>query len=70
MTMKEITLNIEGMHCEHCVMTVFKALRSVDGVVDVEVSLANKNAKIKYDEKRASPDEMSAAIVNAGYTVV
>ena len=68
--MKETTLNIEGMSCEHCVMTVFKALRSLTGVVDVEVSLANKNARIKYDEAKVSPDEMATMIVNAGYKVV
>jgi len=42
---------VEGMSCSHCVMNVEKAIRSVEGVEDVKVVLAENSAEIKgnYD---------------------
>ena len=38
---------VEGMSCSHCVMNVERAIRSVEGVEDVKVSLAENSAAIK-----------------------
>lgn len=40
------TVNIEGMSCNHCKMSVEKGLGGLDGVTSAEVSLDNKNCKI------------------------
>lgn len=40
---------IEGMHCNHCKMTVEKALSGLDGVTDAKVDLEDKNAVIKFN---------------------
>lgn len=65
----EKTVSIEGMSCNHCKMTVEKALKGIDGVQDVEVSLENKNAVIKSD-KEISDSDIKNAIEDAGYEVV
>ena len=44
--MTQTTLNIEGMTCNHCAMTVQKALSSVPGVQKAEVSLPSKKAVV------------------------
>ena len=44
--MMEKTMQINGMMCNHCKMTVEKALKAVSGVENVEVDLAAKCAKI------------------------
>lgn len=36
------TIRIEGMQCNHCKMSVEKALNELDGVIKVEVSLEDK----------------------------
>ena len=64
---EDITFKIEGMMCDHCVNFVTKALKGVDGVEDINVSLENKQATVKADSSKI--DAMKAAIVDAGYTV-
>lgn len=66
--MTEITLNIEGMSCQHCVMNVKKAVDSIAGVASSEVSVGT--AKVKYDEARTNKDTIALAVKNAGYKVV
>ncbi|MDY6030002.1 MAG: heavy-metal-associated domain-containing protein [Acidaminococcaceae bacterium] len=39
------TVFIEGMHCEHCIGAVTKALQALPGIADVAVSL-EKNAAV------------------------
>ncbi len=41
------TIKIEGMSCNHCVKAVTKALTAIEGVVDVAVSLEEKQAIVK-----------------------
>lgn len=60
----EKILKIDGMSCNHCVATVKKALESVDGVKNAEVSLDEKQAVVvgKADSK-----ELVEAVEDAGY---
>ena len=62
------TILIDGMQCNHCKMSVKKALSSIDGVTNVEVSLENKNAIVKSD-KEISDDILRKVIVEAGFEV-
>ncbi len=50
MTMKVI-VNVNGMNCNHCKMSVEKALNSVDGVVSAEVDLNAKNASVTLSKE-------------------
>ena len=50
---KVITVN--GMRCEHCKAKVEGALKAIDGVNAAEVSLADHNVTVDYDEARCSP---------------
>ena len=49
--MNEKCIEIEGMMCNHCKMSVEKVLNTIKGVLNVEVSLENKTAIIKYNEE-------------------
>ena len=59
--MKEVKLNIEGMHCTGCSTRLEKVLNNVDGVEDAKVSLEEKKADIKYDETQVSEKELIEA---------
>lgn len=63
------TISIEGMQCNHCKMTVEKALGTIDGITNVEVSLENKTAIIETS-KEISDDTIKNVIEDSGFTVI
>ncbi|MEK6777043.1 MAG: heavy metal-associated domain-containing protein [bacterium] len=65
--MTEITLGIKGMTCQMCVRHVREALEKLKGVDRADVDLQKKEARITYDETKASVDEMRKAVKEAGY---
>ena len=68
--MKEVKLNIEGMHCTGCSTRLEKVLNNVDGVEGAKVSLEEKKADIKYDETQVNESELKEAIEDAGFKVI
>lgn len=56
----EKVLMVDGMMCNHCKMTVEKALKGVAGVTDATVDLEKKTATITMENE--VPDE---ALMNA-----
>jgi copper chaperone len=68
--MANITLKIKGMSCQHCVMSITKALKDLKGVKDVKVSLEKGSAEVNYDDKLVTLSQMKDAVVDAGYTVI
>lgn len=51
MSEKTKKIIIEGMHCNHCKMTVEKALGSLGGVTNVDVNLEQKEATITINSE-------------------
>lgn len=64
--MQEKTIDIEGMHCEHCVANVTKALEGVGGVRNVKVSLEEGKATLEAG-MLASDEKLIAAVEEAGF---
>lgn len=64
--MKKISIN--GMSCNHCKMSVEKALGSIDGVEKVEVSLENKSAIVTLN-KEVENSVLKSVIEDAGFEV-
>lgn len=67
--MAEIVLKIKGMSCQHCVVSITKALKDLKGVKDVKVSLEKGNAEVNYDDNLVTLSQMKDAVADAGYTV-
>lgn len=63
------TISIEGMQCNHCKMSVEKALNSIEGITSVEVNLENKNAVIEFN-KEIENDKIKSVIEEAGFEVI
>ncbi len=61
-------VRIQGMSCQHCVMSVTKALGKLPGVKNLRVDLAKGEATFE-NEQDVSPDQIRNAIAGAGYTV-
>jgi copper chaperone CopZ len=63
--MQTTTLNITGMRCEKCVQFVTQALKSVPGVREAEVSLAENHAVVQHEGVKSSA--LIAAVEEEGY---
>lgn len=68
--MEKNTLHVEGMSCSHCVKAIEEAVRGLDGVSGVSVSLDEKTVTIERDPSKSSLAQIQEAIEEAGYEVV
>ncbi len=64
---QSIVLHIEGMSCNHCKMTVEKALKAVPGVTEAVVDLEKKQAVVTGSANR---DALVKAVEDVDFTVV
>ena len=62
------TVNIKGMSCGHCVMSVSQALKQMADVKDVQVDLDNAKATIEH-EKPIDMGKVRDVIEKAGYEI-
>ncbi len=67
--MKTEMLNVLGMTCGGCVSRVTKALKAINGVDEVNVTLADGAAKVNFDANLTSPAQLKSAVQEAGYNV-
>ena len=65
----KLTLNIGGMTCNHCKMKVEKALKTVDGVEEVQVNLEAGQAEVQYDASKISESDLRNVVGDAGYEI-
>ncbi|MDP1569325.1 MAG: mercury resistance system periplasmic binding protein MerP [Vicinamibacterales bacterium] len=64
---KTVTLDVSGMTCATCPIVVKKALTSVDGVTEVQVSFEERQATVTFDEARTTVEALTKATTNAGF---
>ncbi len=64
---QESALLVNGMDCASCVAHVRKAAETIGGVQACDVNLARGRAVVRYDASRTTPEEIAAAITDAGY---
>ncbi len=62
-------LKVKGMSCQHCVMSVKKALGKVEGIQNVDVDL--EKGEVRFENtKSVALSQVEKAIKEAGYQVV
>lgn len=66
--MRQMTLKIGGMSCDHCARAVRGALTNIPGVTLDGVTIGS--ATVRFDPAVATVDQMIAAIADAGYEVL
>jgi copper chaperone len=63
------TLKVKGMSCQHCVMSVTKALSQLEGIKNVQVDLAK--GEVRFDNtKEVASNQIEKAISDAGYEII
>lgn len=65
--LKTVVIPVEGMACIACAASVKRALKSINGVSEVEVNLAQRVARVTYAPAKVAPDRFVAAINKLGY---
>ena len=61
--------NVDGITCEHCVDTIKEAVEILDGVLRVDVDIAQKQVVVEFDEKMAKPEDLIDKIEEVGFKV-
>ncbi len=62
-----VTLVVPSMNCALCPITVKKALKKVEGVTQVDVTLEIKRAVVSFDDSRTHIEALIDSTTNAGY---
>jgi copper ion binding protein len=66
---EEVTINIEGMSCDHCVNRVKNVLEELEGVSGAAVSLKEGCAHVHYDPNSVGLEAIRGKIREVGYEV-
>ncbi|HQN48494.1 MAG TPA: cation-translocating P-type ATPase, partial [Caldisericia bacterium] len=66
---KRVTVEVEGMTCASCVLTVKKAIESTDGTSDVDVNLLTNSATFSYDLDITTILDIQKSVKKAGYSL-
>jgi copper chaperone len=64
-----VTLNVEGMSCNHCVVSIEGALNKLEGVSSAKVSLEDNQVSVAFDESVVSLDKVKETIEDQGYDI-
>lgn len=67
--MESVTLNVQGMSCEHCVKAVEGNVGALKGVTSVKVNLKANTVDIEFNNKEVSLDKIKETIDDQGYDV-
>lgn len=64
---KTVTLNVPGMTCSACPITIKKALKKVNGVSKVDVEFEKREAVVTFDDAKTTVAALTKATKDAGY---
>lgn len=62
-----VTLDVPGMTCSTCPLTVKQALSKVKGVTGTQVSYEKRQTVVTFDDTKTSAPALAKATGNAGY---
>jgi copper chaperone len=67
--MEKVTLNVQGMSCDHCVKAVEGSVGELNGVSTVKVNLKANTVDVEYNNEEVSLDKIKETIDDQGYDV-
>lgn len=69
-TMKQITLQVQGMSCGHCVSSIEDNVGEISGVKSITVKLEDGKVEVEFDSNKVTTDDVKKEIEELGYEVV
>ena len=67
---QEVILQILGMHCPACAQRIENSLSKLDGVTEVKVNFAFKEAIVRFDLDKTNLEKIKATVKRTGYEAV
>ena len=64
---ESVTLDVKGMDCATCPITVKTVLKKQPGVTDVKVDFKKATAEITFDPDKVSREKLAQAVTEAGF---
>lgn len=65
---RQVVLEVEGMTCSACSVTVRKALEGVEGVYSAETTYEPPEAVVRFDPGKLSVEDLTEATKKAGFS--
>ncbi|MEH7178717.1 copper chaperone CopZ [Neobacillus vireti] len=67
--MEKVTLNVQGMSCNHCVKAVEGSVGELNGVSSVTVNLKANTVDVEFNNQEVTLDKIKETIDDQGYDV-
>ena len=64
---RSATLEIKGMTCASCPLTVKQLLKNQPGVSETSVDYKSQSAQVKFDPDKTQPEQLAKAISAIGF---
>lgn len=68
--MKQITLQVQGMSCGHCVRSIENNVGEIKGVKSITVKLDDGKVEAEFDPSKVTVNDLKNEIEELGYEVV
>lgn len=68
-SVQQLKLNITGMTCEACTLTVNLALSKIPGVLEYKTEYKNSASTVKFDNSKTGEQDIINAVNETGYKV-
>jgi copper chaperone len=67
--MEQLTLQVEGMSCGHCVNSIEGNVKELNGVEQVKVQLSEGTVEVTIDSSVVTLKDIVAVIEDQGYEI-
>lgn len=67
--MEKVTLNVQGMSCDHCVKAIQGSVGALKGVDSVKVDLKGNKVDVEFNNQEVTLDKIKETIDDQGYDV-
>ena len=64
---ESVSIKVFGMDSPHCAMVVEGAVKTLEGIKNSDFDFSSQRAKVVFDSKKVTIDEIFKVIVDAGY---
>ena len=64
---EKVTLDVKGMDCAACPVTVKAVLKQQPGVSEVKMDAEKHTAEVSFDPAKVTPDKLAKVVTETGY---
>ena len=69
LVMVEVSLRVEGMHCDECETSIAKGVNVLAGIDSISANYKDSTTFVRFDSNKTNLAEISKAIEGRGYVV-